>query len=85
VDIEVTERDQEEQDVRIDMMLSQKQLADRQFRWETIKAVAAFIAATAVLSGFILGLANWLHPAQAPSVVLPPGTVITIPQSGKAP
>jgi hypothetical protein len=55
-----------------------KKLADRQIFWEAAKALAGILAAVAVLTGSILALSNYLHPAnQQP--MFPPGTVITIP------
>ena len=59
-------------------MLSQKQLADRQFRWETIKALGIIGATCAAMTGAILATSSWLHPANQPPM-FPPGTVITIP------
>lgn len=55
----------------------------RQFRLEIVKALAAFIAASAVMTGAIIGLSNWLHPVGQQSM-FPPGTVITIPPAAKS-
>jgi hypothetical protein len=55
-------------------------LASRQFRWEAVKALAGILAACAVMTGVILALSNYLHPAnQQP--MFPPGTVIIIPDA----
>jgi hypothetical protein len=52
--------------------------ADRQFAWETVKALAGILAAVAVMAGTILAVSNYLRPSsQQP--MFPPGTVITIP------
>lgn len=73
----LTIRDQEEQDTRIDLMQSQKQLADTQYRWEVAKALAAILAGCALFMGAVLAVANYLHRYDQP--MFPPGTVITIP------
>jgi hypothetical protein len=73
----LTDRDQEQQDRSIELMESQRRLADRQDRWEIVKGLAAIIAAAAVMLGAIIGLSNWWHPGNQP--MFPPGTVITIP------
>jgi hypothetical protein len=54
-------------------------LANRQHFWEVIRALAAFLAASAVMTGAILALSNYLHPAGSQQPMFPPGTVITIP------
>lgn len=70
----------EERIMRAD--LSQKEattkLADRQFRWETFRALATILASVAVTAGAMIAVGNYMHPAQN-QPVLPPGTVITIP------
>lgn len=59
-------------------MKTQHDLYSTQHRWEVWKALAAFIAATAVMVGAVIALSNWLHPAsQQP--MFPPGTTIIIP------
>lgn len=60
-------------------MKTQDDLFDRRMRWETAKALAAFLLAAAVMTGAIIGLSRWLHPVQQP--MFPPGTVITIPSA----
>jgi hypothetical protein len=79
-----TERDQEEQDLRIDQMTVNidKMRADlaaqqRQLAWETRKfGLALFVAGV----GFIGALVTIYHLSDKPVVQqFPPGTVITIP------
>jgi hypothetical protein len=74
--------DDERQELKDNLMLTQFELFKAQVRWEPWKALAAMIAAAAVFAGSVLALSNWLHPAnQQP--LFPPGTVITIPQAPK--
>lgn len=57
---------------------SPKQLADSQFRWAALKALAGIVFAVAVISGTVIALENYLRPTnQQP--MFPPGTIITIP------
>ncbi len=73
-----TTRNQEEQDIRIEMMAAQRDMAQRQFKWETLKAVAIIGATTAGMAGAMITVAHWWHPDPAPPT-FPAGTVITIP------
>jgi hypothetical protein len=58
-------------------------VADRRIVWEAGKALAGILAGVAVLTGAILELSSYLHPAnQQP--MFPPGTVITIPAAPPA-
>jgi len=57
----MTERDQEEQDLRIEMMKTQHDLFKSQLRWETWKAIATIGAAVAAMAGIILGVAHVIH------------------------
>jgi hypothetical protein len=69
----------DERYLRIDLMQTQIELYKAQLRWEPWKALAAMIAASAVMTGAVLGLSNWLHPPASQQAMFPPGTVITIP------
>jgi hypothetical protein len=71
----MTARDQEEQDLRIELMKLQMALTSmRQIRRQMIRPLAAFAAVTLVLCGVIFAIAEYLHPTNQQ-----PGTVITIP------
>jgi hypothetical protein len=78
------EADDEERELRINLMQTQIELYKAQLRWEPWKALAAMVATAAVFMGGVLAVSNWLHPAnQQP--MFPPGTVITIPAAPSAP
>jgi hypothetical protein len=68
--------------LEITLMPTQDHLYRKPDRWEVVKALAAILAACAVMTGAIIGLSNYLHPAsQQP--MFPPGTVITMPPVAK--
>jgi hypothetical protein len=73
--------DDEERELRINLMQTQIELYKAQLRWEPWKALAAMVAAAAVFMGGVLAVSNWVHPSSPPSqqIVLPPGTTITVP------
>jgi hypothetical protein len=54
--------------------------ADREFRREAAKALAAYLVGAGVFTVSILALANWLPPG-CQSPVFQPATVITIPRA----
>lgn len=64
-------------------MQTQDRLARRQDRLEIVKVLAAYLAASAVMAGAMVGVGNWLHPAGQQTMTFPPGTVITIPPAAK--
>jgi hypothetical protein len=64
--------DDDERDLRVNLMQTQIELYKAQLRWEPWKALAAMIAAAAVFAGSVLALSTWLHPA-APQ---PPQTIV---------
>jgi hypothetical protein len=45
-----------------DLRKAQTDLARKQARWESYKAVAAIAAAAAIFMGFVLAGITWLHP-----------------------
>jgi hypothetical protein len=72
----------EERELRANLMQTQIELYKAQLRWEPWKALAAMVAASAVFMGGVLAVSNWLHPSSSPQsqqIVLPPGTIITVP------
>jgi len=65
-------------------MQTQIELYKAQLRWEPWKALAAMIAASAVMTGTVLGLSNWLHPPGSqislpPQVIFQPGSIMVQP------
>jgi hypothetical protein len=56
--------DDEERQLRMDLMRTQIDLLAKQSRWEVPKALAAFLGATALMVGATLGLANWIGSRQ---------------------
>jgi hypothetical protein len=55
--------DEEERELRVNLMQTQIELYKAQLRWEPLKALAAFVAGVAVFGGLVIGLANLLHPS----------------------
>jgi hypothetical protein len=70
----------EERELRANLMQTQIELYKAQLRWEPWKALAAMVAAAAVFMGGVLALSNWVHPSPSPQqqLVLQPGTTITV-------
>ena len=78
----MTERDQEEQDLRIDQMTINIEKLRADIRWESRKFVLQAVVALAAAIGVGVGIGNliWNHPG--PALQLPPGTSITTPRAG---
>lgn len=75
----------EERELRMEQMRADIELKKRQFAWESPKAIAAIVAATAVIVGTVAGLVGF-RLGQMPSappvsvhIEFPPGTVIQVP------
>ena len=54
--------EEEERELRINLMQTQIELYKAQLRWEPWKAVAALFAASAVFAGSVLAVSSWVHP-----------------------
>jgi hypothetical protein len=78
----MSDAEDEERALRINLMQTPIELYKAQLRWEPWKALAAMVAASAVFMGGVLAVSNWLHPATQPpptqQFVLPRGTTIQI-------
>jgi hypothetical protein len=68
----------EERELRINLMQTQIELYKAQLRWEPWKALAAMVAAAAVFMGGVLAVANWTRPSAPSQIVLQPGTTIQV-------
>jgi hypothetical protein len=84
----MTERDQEEQDLRIQVMQADLRLKAKQSFWETPRNLFIMAGALVAIVATLAGLAGYRAGQQAPaatvgSVSFPPGTVITIPAATK--
>ena len=76
--------DDEEREIRVNLMQTQIELYKAQLRWEPWKALAAMLAASAVMTGAVLGLSNWLHrPGEQapppPQIIFQPGSIQVLP------
>ena len=79
----MSETDDEERKLRIKVMQQDLRLKEKQSRWETPKALAAIIAATAVLFGTLAGLAGYKlgsQPTQPPQIIFQPGAIQVLPR-----
>jgi hypothetical protein len=80
----MTERDDEEQELRINQMTINIEEMRADMKWETRKSVVSLLLATAVAVGAGAALGNYVatRPTPAPTIVqyvLPPGTY-TVPK-----
>jgi hypothetical protein len=83
-DAGMSDAEDEERALRINLMQTQIELYKAQLRWEPWKALAAMAAAAAVFAGSVLALSNWLHPPGsqsniAPQVIFQPGSIVVQP------
>ena len=60
--------DEEERELRVNLMQTQIELYKAQLRWEPWKALAAMVAAGAVFFGGVIALSNLVRPT-APQTI----------------
>ncbi len=71
----MSDAEDEERALRINLMQTQIELYKAQLRWEPWKALAAMVAASAVFMGGVLAVSNWVHPINSS----PPSQQFTLP------
>jgi hypothetical protein len=64
-----TNRDQEEQDLRIEVMQQDLKLKEKQTRWETWKALAMILLAAAAIAASAR-LADWIYQPRPQTIII---------------
>jgi hypothetical protein len=82
----LTARDQEEQDLRIEVMQQDVELKKRQTFWENprnfVIVIGGIIAATTAIVGIVAGLAGYKlgsQPTLPPQIIFQPGSIQVLP------
>jgi len=81
----MTDRDEEEQQLRIDQMTINIEKLRSDLKWEPWKALISMGIAVGILTGGATALLNYWRIQQPipQQFTFPPGTVITIPPTSK--